>query len=47
MPSNRREFLKTLASGAAALTIAPRATLLGEIPPATAGSLDFVFVFCR
>lgn len=43
-PPNRREFLKTLATSAAALTIAPHSTLLGATPPETTpGSLDFVF----
>ena len=47
MPTNRREFLKTLAASAGALTIAPHATLLGygphSAPIETAGSCDFVF----
>ena len=45
MSANRREFLKILATSAAALTIAPHSTLLGAraTPPTTPGSLDFVF----
>jgi 3',5'-cyclic AMP phosphodiesterase CpdA len=43
LPATRREFLKTLATSAAALTIAPHSALLGATPPATPGNLDFVF----
>ncbi|HEY0703231.1 MAG TPA: metallophosphoesterase [Candidatus Acidoferrales bacterium] len=45
MSSNRREFLKTLTASAAALAIAPHASLLASAAAkeTTPGSLDFVF----
>jgi 3',5'-cyclic-AMP phosphodiesterase len=42
-PPNRREFLKTLATSAAALTIAPHSTLQATTPPPAPGNFDFVF----
>jgi Icc protein len=50
MPSNRRQFLKSLAASAAALTVFPRVTLLGNSvtrpsleKSQSPGSCDFVF----